>query len=189
MARFYTEPCHTFNEYLLIPGLTTCECTMGNVSVRSGLCRHKSGEASPIHLNVPLVSAIMQSVSGERMAIAFAGEGGLSFIYSSQTVEQQCAVVRAVKNYKAGFVLSDSNVRPDQTFGDILAVSARTGHTTVAVAIDGSASGELLGIVTRRDYPFDQGDTATPASAIMTRLADLRVGRETVRLSEANEMI
>ena len=94
----------------------------------------------------------MQAVSDDKLAIALAKEGGISFIYGSQTIEDEAAMVARVKSYKAGFVTSDSNLSPDATLADVLALKAKTGHSTVAVTDDGTANGKLLGIVASRDY-------------------------------------
>lgn len=101
MAHYFDEPSHTFSEYLLIPGYTSPECIPANVSLRTPLVKFRRGEESEINLNIPMVSAIMQSVSGEDMAIALAREGGISFIYGSQSVEDEAAMVARVKGYKA----------------------------------------------------------------------------------------
>ena len=151
MPFVYSEPCHTFSEYLLIPGYTSPDCIPANVTLRTPLVRYRKGEKPRISLNIPLVSAIMQSVSNDTMAIALAKEGGMSFIYGSQSIEDEAAMVAKVKNYKAGFVVSDSNVTPDDTLADILRVVEENGHSTVAVTDDGTSSGRLLGIVTGRD--------------------------------------
>lgn len=160
MAFYFKEPSRTFGEYLLVPGYSSAECIPANVSLKTPVVKFKKGETSAITMNIPLVSAIMQSVSGEKMAIALAKEGGISFIYGSQSVESEAAMVARVKGYKAGFVTSDSNIRPDATLADVLALKERTGHSTVAVTEDGSANGRLLGIVT----------AATIASAACLRM-------------------
>lgn len=130
MAYFYDEPSHTFNEYLLIPGYTSAECTPDKVSLKTPLVKFKKGEESQISINIPLVSAIMQSVSNDTMAIALAKEGGISFIYGSQSIADEAAMVRRVKKHKAGYVTSDSNIRPDQTLEEVLALKEKTGHST-----------------------------------------------------------
>ena len=148
MAKYINEPAHTFNEYLLIPGYSSVDCIPKNVSLKTPLVKFKKGKESALSLNIPMVSAIMQSVSGERLAIALAKEGGVSFIYGSQTIEDQAAMVSRVKAFKAGFVISDSNVSPDSTLADVVELKERTGHSTVAVTDDGTANGKLVGIVT-----------------------------------------
>ena len=132
MAYYYPEPSHTFSEYLLVPGYSDANCIPANVSLRTPLVKFRRGEEPALSMNIPMVSAIMQSVSDDRMAIALAREGGVSFLYGSQTIEQQAEMVRRVKRYKAGFVPSDSNIRPDQTLRDILALKERLGHSTTA---------------------------------------------------------
>ncbi|MEG2274490.1 MAG: IMP dehydrogenase, partial [Clostridia bacterium] len=152
MAKYYEEPSRTFSEYLLIPGFTDENCIPTNVSLKTPLAKFKKGEKSPITLNIPLVSAIMQSVSNDSLAIALAKEGGLSFIFGSQSIESEAEMVRRVKNYKAGFVISDSNVKPDDTLSDVLDLVAEKGHNTIAVTADGTSTGKLIGLVTSRDY-------------------------------------
>ncbi|MGI6118502.1 MAG: IMP dehydrogenase [Bilifractor sp.] len=190
MATYYNEPSHTFNEYLLIPGYSSSECIPSKVSLRTPLVKFRKGEEeSPLNLSIPMVSAIMQSVSGDRLAIALAKSGGISFIYGSQTIEQEAAMVARVKAYKSGFVPSDSNVRPDQTLGDILALKKKTGHSTVAVTDDGTVNGKLVGIVTSRDYRISRMTTDTKVSDFMTPLEKVVSAREGISLSEANDII
>ena len=189
MAYYFPEPSHTFNEYLLVPGYSSSECIPTAVSLETPLVRYRKGEKPALSLNIPLVSAIMQSVSGEKLAIALAREGGCSFIYGSQSVEDEAAMVAAVKGYKAGFVKSNSNIRPDQTLSDILALKEKTGHSTVSVTDDGTANGKLLGIVTGRDYRVSRMDPDTPVSEFMTPLSKLITAPEGTSLKEANDII
>ena len=189
MAHFFDEPSHTFGEYLLVPGYSSAECIPSNVSLRTPVVKFKKGEASPLSMNIPMVSAIMQSVSGERMAIALAKEGGISFIYGSQSVENEAAMVSRVKSYKAGFVTSDSNVKPDDTLADILALKEKTGHSTMAVTADGTANGKLLGIVTSRDYRVSRMDPSEKVSTFMTPFENLITANEDTTLKEANDII
>ena len=189
MAIYYTEPCHTFSEYLLIPGYSSSECVPANVSLKTPLVKYKKGEEPKISLNIPLVSAIMQSVSGDRLALALAREGGLSFIYGSQTTEEEAAMVRRVKSYKAGFVVSDSNLSPDDTLSDVIELTERTGHNTIAVTHDGTPGGKLCGIVTSRDYRVSRMAPDLPVKDFMTPFEKLVVGTEEVTLKEANNII
>ncbi len=189
MATFINEPSHTFNEYLLIPGYSSSECIPANVSLKTPLVKFKKGEESAITMNIPMVSAIMQSVSGDRLAIALATEGGVSFIYGSQSVEDEAAMVARAKNHKAGFVKSDSNVKPTDTMADVVALKEKTGHSTVAVTDDGTSDGKLLGIVTGRDYRVSRMDPATPVSDFMTPFEKLIVAKEGTSLKEANDII
>ena len=133
MAFYYDEPSNTFGEYLLVPGYSSEHCVPANVSLRTPLVKYKKGEAPALSLNIPMVSAIMQAVSNDTMAIALAKEGGMSFIYGSQTPEQEAQMVRRVKSYKSGFVSSDSNIKPTTTLGEVLKLKAQTGHSTMAV--------------------------------------------------------
>lgn len=189
MATFINEPAHTFNEYLLIPGYSSSECIPANVSLKTPLVKFKKGEQSSITMNIPLVSAIMQSVSGDRLAIALAAEGGVSFIYGSQTIEDEAAMVYRAKNHKAGFVNSDSNVKPDDTLADIVALKEKTGHSTVAVTDDGTSSGRLLGIVTGRDYRVSRMSPDMKVSEFMTPFDKLICAKEGTTLKEANDII
>ena len=180
---------HTFSEYLLIPGLTEKRHTPENVSLRTPLTRHRVGEHPALALNTPFTSAVMQAVSDHNLAIALARCGGLSFIYVSQPIEQQAEMVRAVKRFKAGFVESDSNITPDATLQEVLALAAKTGHTTMAVTEDGTAHGKLLGILTSRDYRVGRCDPDTPVAQLMTPFSNLVYGEKGVSLSEANDLI
>jgi IMP dehydrogenase len=189
MAYFFKEPSRTFNEYLLVPGYSSKECRAENVSLKTPVVKFKKGETSEITMNVPLVSAIMQSVSDDRMAIALAKEGGISFIFASQSIESQVAMVRRVKSHKAGFVRSDSNLRPDHTLKDILELKEKSGHSTVAVTDDGTADGKILGIVTSRDYRVSRIAMDTKVADIMTPFSSLVYANEGITLSEANDML
>ncbi len=189
MAYYFDEPSHTFSEYLLVPGYSSSECTPANASLKTPLVKFKKGEECPITMNIPLVSAIMQSVSDDKMAIALAKEGGISFIYGSQTVENQAEMVRRVKNYKAGFVVSDSNISPDSTLQDVLDLKEKTGHTTVAVTEDGTSNGKLIGIVTGRDYRISRMERSVKVSEFMTPIENIIYAKEGTSLKEANNII
>ena len=189
MAFFYNEPSRTFSEYLLIPGYTSEVHTPNNISLKTPLVKFRKGEESAITLNIPLTSAIMQSVSNDTLAIALAKEGGLSFIYGSQTIEDEAAMVARVKNYKSGFVVSASNVTPNATLRDILALKARNGYSTVAVTEDGTANGRLCGIVTSRDYRVSRMDESVLVKEFMTPLDKLVTAPEGTSLKEANDII
>ncbi len=189
MAYFFNEVSHTFNEYLLVPGYSSAECVPANVSLKTPLVKFKKGEEPAISMNIPMVSAIMQSVSGEKLAVALAREGGVSFIYGSQTIEDEAAMVARAKAYKAGFVVSGSNVSLDSTLQDILNLKEENGFSTVAVTSDGTANGKLLGIVTSRDYRISRMDKLTPVADFMTPYENLIVGDETTTLKQANDII
>ncbi len=189
MATFINEPSHTFNEYLLIPGYSSSECIPANVSLKTPLVRYKRGEEPAISMNIPMVSAIMQSVSGEKLAVALATEGGVSFIYGSQSIEDEAAMVRRAKSHKAGFVKSDSNLTPDMTMAQVVALKEKTGHNTMAVTDDGTAEGKLLGIVTGRDYRVTRMDPSTKVSEFMTPFEKLITAPEGTTLKTANDII
>ena len=189
MAYYFNEVSHTFNEYLLVPGYSSAECVPANVSLKTPLVKFKKGEEPAISMNIPMVSAIMQAVSGEKLAVALAREGGVSFIYGSQSVEDEAAMVARAKAYKAGFVVSGSNVSLDSTLQDILNLKEENGFSTVAVTSDGTANGKLLGIVTGRDYRVSRMDKATPVKDFMTPFDKLIVGDENTTLKMANDII
>ncbi len=190
MAFYYSEPSRTFNEYLLVPGYSSAECIPANVSLKTPLVRYKKGkEECPLSMNIPMTSAIMQSVSGDRLAVALAREGGVSFIYGSQSIEDEAAMVRRVKNFKAGFVVSGSNLRPDATLADVLKLKEENGYSTVAITDDGTANGKLLGLVTGRDYRVSRMEPETKVSDFMTPLDKLITAPDGTSLKEANNII
>lgn len=190
MAYYYPEPSHTFSEYLLIPGYTSEECIPDRVSLRTPLVKYRKGqEESAICLNVPLTSAVMQSVSNDTLAIALAKEGGISFIFGSQTIENQANMVAKVKGYKAGFVTSASNLTPDNTLADVLALKRKNGFSTVAITEDGSANGKLLGIVSSRDYRVSRMNESDKVCDFMTPRAKLITAPAKTTLKEANDII
>ena len=189
MAYYYPEAAHTFSEYLLVPGYTSEDCIPENVSLKTPLTKFRRGEEPRISLNIPMVSAIMQAVSGPRLAVSLATEGGMSFIYGSQTPEAEAAMVREVKTYKAGFVKSDSNLAPSMTLADVLALKEKTGHSTMPVTVDGTAGSKLVGIVTSRDYRVSRMDPSTKVSEFMTPHEKLICAPANVTLSEANDII
>ncbi|SDN95346.1 IMP dehydrogenase [Acetanaerobacterium elongatum] len=189
MAYYFSEPSRTFSEYLLIPGYSSDKCIPTNVSLKTPVVKFKKGEEPSLTMNIPLTSAIMQSVSDDKMAVALAKEGGISFIYGSQSIESQAAMVARAKAYKAGFVVSDSNIMPDATLQDILDLKEKTGHSTVAVTTDGTANGKLLGIVTSRDYRVSRMPLDTKVKDFMTPLESLVYAPKNTTLKEANDII
>jgi len=190
MAYYYPEPSHTFSEYLLVPGYTSEECIPDRVSLKTPLVKYRKGQEEPaISLNIPMTSAVMQSVSNDTLAIALAKEGGISFIYGSQSIEDQAAMVARVKGYKAGFVTSASNLTPDATLNDVLALKAKNGFSTVAITDDGTANGKLLGIVTGRDYRVSRMTGEEKVCTFMTPRAKLITAPYGATLSECNNII
>lgn len=189
MAYYFNEPSRTFSEYLLIPGYTSPECIPANVSLKTPLVKFKRGEEPSISLNIPLVSAIMQSVSNDTLAVALAKEGGVSFIYGSQSIENEAAMVARAKAYKAGFVTSDSNLTPDSTLADVLALVEEKKHNTIAITDDGTGNGKLLGIVTGRDYRVSRMSSDLKVSEFMTPLDKLITAPVSTTLKEANDII
>lgn len=190
MAFFYNEPSHTFGEYLLVPGYSSKECIPANVNLTTPLVKFKDGEQPKLSLNIPMTSAIMQSVSNDTMAIALAKEGGISFIYGSQGIKEQAAMVTRVKNYKSGFVSSDSNLKPTTTLREVLELLEKTGHSTMAVTEDGKPTGKLLGIVTSRDYRISRMTGDELVKNFMTPFEKLvYADAESTTLPMANDLI
>jgi IMP dehydrogenase len=189
MAYYFSEPSHTFGEYLLVPGYSSKECIPTNVSLKTPLVKFQKGEESAISINIPMTSAIMQAVSDDKMAIALAKEGGISFIYGSQSIEDEAAMVARVKNYKSGFVGSDSNIKPTTALAEILALKEKTGHSTMAVTDDGTPTGKLVGIVTSRDYRVTRMSKAAKAEEFMTPFSKLIYADADTSLKAANDLI
>jgi len=189
MALYMNEISRTFSEYLLIPGLTTVECTPDQVKLNAPLVKFKKGEQPALELNIPFVSAIMQSVSDDKMATALARNGGLSFIFGSQDIESQAEMVRKVKKYKAGFVVSDANLTPENTLQDILLLKEKTGYSTIGITEDGTSNGRLLGMVTSRDYRPSRDPLDLKVKEFMTPFSKLITGKLGISLNEANDLI
>jgi len=189
MATYFKDVSRTFNEFLIVPGLSGRDCIPTKVNLTTPLVRFKKGEKCPIELKLPMISAIMQSVSGDRLAIALAKEGGMSFIYGSQSIEDEAAMVARVKNHKAGFVVSDSNIRPDATIGELLELIEKTGHSTVAVTSDGTNHGYLKGLITSRDYRRSKVKKDSLVSEYMTERSKLVCGTTEMDLKDCNEII
>ena len=190
MAYFYEEPSRTFGEYLLVPGYSSAENVPTAVSLKTPLVKYRKGEENcPLEMNIPMISAIMQSVSGDKLAIALARQGGVSFIYGSQSIENEAAMVRRVKSFKAGYVVSDSNLAPTATLHDVLELKARTGHSTIAITADGTPNGKLLGIVTGRDYRLSRMSMDEKVASFMTPRENMIVAPMDTSLKVANDII
>jgi len=189
MAQIVNDISRTFNEYLLIPGLTTKQCTPDKISLKTPLTKFKKGSESDLYLNIPFVSAIMQSVSDDKMAIALARNGGLSFIFCSQPIKEQADMVRRVKKYKAGFVVSDANLTPEHTLQDVINLKQAKGFSTIGITHDGTSNGILLGLVTSRDYRPGIDDPGKKIKDFMTPFSKLITGKYGITLDEANNII
>lgn len=191
MAQYLNETSRTFSEFLLIPGLTSIDCTPDKVSLKTSLVKYNKskGEKSEIELNIPFVSAIMQSVSDDQMAIALAKNGGLSFIFGSQSIQKQVEMIEKVKQYKSGFVVSTANLIEENTLKDVIALKSRTGHSTIAITDDGTAEGQLVGIVTGRDYRIGTDSMDKKVKEFMTPFSKLITAKIGITLSEANNII
>ena len=189
MAYFFPTESHTFNEYLLVPGYSSGDCIPEKVSLKTPLVRFRKGEEPSMSLNLPMVSAVMQAVSGDKLAVALAQEGGVSFLYGSQSIEDEAAMAARVKSYKAGFVECDSYISPETTLAEVLALREETGHSTVAVTKDGTKNGKLVGIVTSRDYRVSRMAPTQKVGTFMTPLEKMVTAPEGTSLREANDII
>jgi len=189
MAQYLNETSRTFSEFLLIPGLTTRDCVPDKVSLKTPLTKFSKGQTPDLTLNIPFVSAIMQSVSDDNMAIALAKNGGLSFIFGSQTIEAQAEMIRKVKNHKSGFVISTANLTEEHTVKDVIALKGKTGHSTIAITDNGKADGKLLGLVTSRDYRVGTDPLDKKVKEFMTPFSKLITARLGISLKEANDII
>ena len=189
MSKVISDISRTFNEFLLLPNLTDERCIPENVSLKTPLVKYKKGEEPELYENIPMVSAIMQSVSGEEMAIALAREGGCSFIYGAQSIEDQARMVRHVKKYKAGFIKSDSNVKPGTTIGELLKLIEKTGHSTVMITDDGTNSGRFLGLITDKDFRISRVSMNDNVEDHMTKIENVVHAEKGIDLTEANDII
>ena len=189
MAKVLEDISRTFNEFLLVPNLTDERCMPENVSLKTPLVKFKKGEDPSLTMNIPFTSAIMQAVSGEKMAIALAREGGCSFIFGSQSIESQAQMVKNVKKYKAGFITSDSNVKSDSTLREVLDLIEQTGHSTVMITEDGSPNGKFLGLVTDKDYRISRVDLESKVSEYMNPKENIVCAKKGISLHDANDLI
>jgi IMP dehydrogenase len=189
MAKIYSDISRTFDEYLLIPNLTTKKFTPNNIDLTTPLSKYRKGNQAPLKLNIPFVSAIMQAVSNHTLAIELARCGGLSFIYCSQPIDKQVEMIKKVKTFKAGFVSSDSNITPESTLADVLRLKQKTGHSTIAVTDNGMPNGKLLGLVTSRDYRLSRDSQNKKVSEFMTPFKKLVYGKVGISLTEANNLL
>ena len=189
MAKILEDISRTLNEYLLLPNLTDERCIPNNVSLKTPLVKFKKGEEAKYYANVPMVSAIMQAVSGEEMGIALAREGGVAFIYGSQSIESQAAMVRHVKKHKAGFIISDSNVKSGTPLKEVIELVKETGHSTVMITEDGTANGKFIGLVTDKDYRISRDDMDASIDNFMTPKEKAVWAHEGISLAEANDVI
>lgn len=189
MAIIIDDISRTFQEYLLLPGLTKKENIPSNVNLKVPIQRLTKDRKQGLSANIPIVSAAMQAVTGSDLAVALARKGGIGFVYCSQSVEEEAKIVRKVKEHKAGFVESDSNLAPDATLRDALKLREKTGHSTIAITQDGTAHSKLLGILTGKDFWEFKDDLSKPVSEYYTPLDKLVYGEEGISLQEATEKL
>ena len=184
MARtIHFEPSRTLMEFRLLPGLTTSATKPENISLRTPLVFSEHNEEK-YYINIPIVSAAMQAVSGERMGIELAKLGGTAFIYCSQTIEDQAAMVAKIKSHKAGFV-EPKTILPDVLIRDFHAIKLQTGYNVFPVV---DAQNSFLGLITRNDYDVTlHGDVSVQKRMIPRE--QLVVGIEIINLKTANAVL
>ncbi len=181
--RVSLAPSRTLAEFRLLPGLTTRAHAMDAISLRTRLAE-RPGTREHLELHIPLVSAAMQAVSGRRMGVALAREGGAAFIFCSQPIDAQAEMVQQVKSFKAGFV-TPRTVGPDTSISELHQLSRSTGYSTFPVL---DSEGKLLGLITRNDYAVQRhGELAVTERMIPRDRLD--VGVEVTSLSAANELV
>ena len=189
MTKIIEDISRTVNEYLLLPNLTDERCIPEKVDLKTPLVKYKKNEEPKLNANIPMVSAIMQSVSGVDMGIALAREGGVAFIFGSQSIESQAEMVRKVKQHKAGFVISDSNVKSTATIKEIIELTNKTGHSTIMITKDGTANGKFIGMITDKDYRPSRIDVNDTVDKYMTKQRNVIWAKTGITLTEANDII
>lgn len=189
MAKVLDDISRTFHEFLLVPGLTKKEHIPKNVSLKAPIQRYTKKSGPKISLNTPFVSAAMQSVTGPELSIALSRKGGAGFIFCSQSIEEQTSMVRRVKEHKAGFVKSDSNLPPTASLQEAVTLREKTGHSTIAITEGGKRNSKLLGILTSKDFWQFKDDLSAPVSNFFTPLDRLVYAKEGVTLQEATEIL
>ena len=166
----------TFDDVLLEPGPSEVMPTQVNTATRF---------TRQIALNIPLVSAAMDTVTESRLAIAMAQAGGLGVLHRNLSVAEQADQVREVKRFESGMVINPVTIHPDTTLGEVREIKARRHISGFPVVQRGS--GKLVGILTNRDMRFESSDK-TPASALMTKEGLVTV-REGVTQDEARRLL
>lgn len=156
----------TFDDVLLVPAHSTV--LPNTADLRTKL-------TSAISLNIPMISAAMDTVTEARLAIALAQEGGIGFIHKNMSIEQQAAEVRKVKKYESGVVSDPVTVRPDMTIAQVKELSHKNGFAGYPVVTDGN---QLVGIITGRDVRFviDLSQTVEQIMTQKDRLVTVREG-------------
>ncbi|KQZ34033.1 inosine-5'-monophosphate dehydrogenase [Caulobacter sp. Root656] len=166
----------TFDDVLLEPGPSDVMPTQ--VTTETKFTRE-------ISLNIPLVSAAMDTVTESRLAIAMAQAGGMGILHRNLTVDEQADHVREVKRYESGMVINPLTINPETTLAEIREIKARRKISGFPVVE--AKSGKLVGILTNRDMRFE-GDDKVPASALMTR-DNLITVSEGIDHREARELL
>jgi IMP dehydrogenase len=185
------EECsRSLSEYLLLPELTKKTDTPDSVDLSAYISRYRqNSDEGSLSLRLPIVSAIMQSVSGSRLSIALAKEGGLSFVFQSQEIEAQAEMISRVKGHKAGFVRSGAFLSPGDTMENAVHMMLETGHSTIPVTSGGMADGQLEGVLTDKDFPPDIEDLTANVMKYATLAQNLKIAPVGISLREAYQRI
>lgn len=190
MAYYFSEPSRTFGEYLLVPGLFSSECIPRlSASKPAGQVPQGRRSLPPDHEHPHGFGYHAVRFRRKARHCPLPKQGGVSFIYGSQSVQSEADMVRRVKAYKKGFVTSDSNLPPEATLADVLDLKTRTGHSTVAITADGTPHGKLLGIVASRDYRLSRMSTDLKVTEFMTPLDKLVTAPANTSLHDCNDII
>ncbi|MDA3812768.1 MAG: IMP dehydrogenase [Candidatus Cloacimonetes bacterium] len=181
--KIITESSRTLMEYRLLPGYTPTVCNPSNISLRTPLVYSKNNEKK-YYLNIPLVSAAMQSVSGDQMGIELAKLGGAAIIFCSQSPDSEAKMVRKIKNHKAGFV-KPKKMKADMNVKEMYEIRKDSGHSTFPVVDD---NGNFLGLISKWDY-----DISLHADSLikdrMIKKENIQVGTNITDLKEANRAL
>ncbi len=164
----------TFDDVLLVPAHSTV--LPNTADLRTRLTKN-------INLNIPMISASMDTVTEARLAIALAQEGGIGFIHKNMSIEQQAAEVSKVKKFEAGVVTDPVTVSPDATIADVVALTEKHGFAGFPVVTE---SNELVGIITGRDVRFVT-DLSKKVASVMTPKESLAAVQEGATRAEVQE--
>ena len=181
--RIIYEPSRTLLEFRLLPGLTTEHSTIDKISLQTPLIYSPDNEKK-YKLNIPIVSAAMQSVSGDRMGIELAKLGGVAFIFCSQSVEEQAKMIRKIKSHKAGFV-NPKTVQPEMTISEMYEIREKTGYSTFPVV---DADNVFMGLLSKYDYDLGLHGSKTVGERMIAS-EHCEVGINIDDLEEANNLL
>ncbi|MCK4311961.1 MAG: IMP dehydrogenase [Candidatus Cloacimonetes bacterium] len=177
------EPSRTLMEFRLLPGLSSKKTVPEEVSLRTQLVYSEKDEKK-YYLNIPIVSAAMQSVSGAKMGIELAKLGGTAFIFCSQSIESQAKMIFKIKNHKAGFV-KPKTMKPDMTVKEMYKIRKETGHSTFPVVDDNEI---FLGLISKWDYDISLHKDYLVKDRMIPK-ENIEIGTNITDLKEANRVL